>query len=394
VRPLELVLAALAALPCATQDAAQPQLIEPPARAAVAGLAGLAVTSELSGEDVEGRATESELSVWYVFPERARWQRNPRPARPGARELAFRYGPQTWRVEPLQSVSRRLAGEEARATELEFELRRALWMWPDGFAWSGEGGFRSAPVRTPAVDEGPPCFLVARLGEGGRPSEMGVAVGAAEGDARALLHVRNVTWRAAEERSFPADFDLYRGSVHAWHERVSATYLAPQALDHFFLPPDLKRGDLPVSDAPPREVRIPERAERRVELHAGEDWDAALQAAQRLAGEERDRLAPQGLALAPGVLIELDREGRPRAVRVELASLPGELPADWVRAPEQPAWDQRMARPGAVSAQQLARLRSFLGPSERPDWAFVRLAPDDRGVLRATVVQPFEPEVH
>jgi hypothetical protein len=81
-------------------------------------------------------------------------------------------------------------------------------------------------------------------------------------------------------------------------------------------------------------------------------------------------------------------------VRVELASLPGTLPTGWVRAPEQPAWDQRMARPDPVPALQLARLRSHLGPSERPDWAFVRVTPDDRGVLRATVVQPFEPEVH
>ena len=390
----ELVLAALAALPSATQDAAQQPLVDPAPRAPVVGLAGLASTSDLSGEDAQGRAFEAELSVWYVFPDRARWQHSPRPARTGARELAFRYGPQTWRVEASQSVSRRLAGDEARATELEFELRRALWLWPDGFEWRGEGGFRSAPVRSPAVDEGAPCFLVARLGEGGRPSELGVAVGAADGDARALLHVRNVTWRAAEERDFPAEFDLYRGNVRAWHERVRATYLAPQALDHFFLPPDLKRGDLPVSDAPPREVRIPERAERRLQLREGEDWDAALQAAQRLAGEERERLEPQGLALAPGVLIELDRDGRPRAVRVELSSLPSELPAGWVRAPEQPAWDQRMARPGPVPAQQLARLRAHLGPSERPDWAFVRLAADDRGILRATVVQPFEPEVH
>lgn len=390
---LTLILAAFAAAPCAQVSAPETALVEPAPRASIAGLGGLALTSELSGDDAEGRPFEADLSVWYVFPERARWQRTPRPARPGQRELAFRFGPQTWRVEAGERTSRRLAGDEARAVELEFELRRALWLWPDGFQWSGEGGFRTAPMSAPALAEGEPVFLVARLGEGGRPSELGVALGAANADPRAVVHVRGVSWREVDGRGLPAEFDLYRGAARAWHERVSATYLAPQALDHFFLPPDLKRGDLPVSDAAPREIRLPERAERRVALKGDEDWNAALEAAQSLAREESGRLEAGGLALAPGVLVELDREGRPRAVRVELASLPRELPQGWVRAPEQAAWDQRLGQPGPVSAQQLARLRAHLGPSERPDWAFVRVAPDDRGTLRAVVVQPFEAEV-
>lgn len=389
-RPL--ALAALAVVALVQEPGADVELVEPPERAAVAGLGGLALTSELAGDDAQGRPFQAELSVWYVFPDRARWQRTPKPARPGERELAYRYGPQTWRVDAGEPASRRLAGDEARSAELEFELRRALWLWPDGFEWSGAGGFRSAPVSAPSLPSDQACFLVARLGDDGRPAELGVALGTPQADARALVHARNVTWSVSGERSFPAEFDLYRGTAHAWHERVSATYLAPQALDHFFLPPDFKRGDLPVDDSTPRSVRLPERAERRVPLQAGETWDEALRAAQRLASEERARLEPDGLELAPGVLIELDREGRPRAVRVELSSPPRELPPGWVRAPEQAAWDQRLARPGPVSPQQLARLRAHLSASQRPDWAFVRVAPDDRGTLRAAVVQPFEPE--
>ena len=387
--PALLVAAALAA-----QDPGGDAIVEPPPRAPIAGVSGLALTSVLSWSDGDGATLEADLSVWLVFPARARWQRTPRPARPGSRELAFRYGPQTWRVESGSAESRRLEGEAARRVELELELRRALWLWPEGFEWSGSGGFRSAPLDTPALADGEPWFLVARLGDGDRPAEMGLARGAPDSDPRSLLHVRALTWQTSGERDFPAGFDLHLGPALAWHERVTATYFAPQALDHFFLPPDRKQGLVPVTDAPPREVRLPERAERRQALPEGTGWEEAVAAARRLAALERERLGEQGPALAPGVLVELDREGRPRAVRVELAELPAELPEGWVRAPEQAAWDQRLATPGPVSAQLLARLRAYLGPSERSDWAFVRLAPDDLGSLRAVVVQPFEREVH
>lgn len=387
-----LSLAALCALARAQENGSDPALVEPPPRAAIAGLAGLASTSELEGEDAQGRAFQAELSTWFVFPDRARVQRSPRPSRPGQRELTFRYGPQTWRVEAGRSDSRRLAGEEALAAELELELRRALWLWPDGFAWDTRSAFPCAPVSSPAAKEGEPWFLVARLGADGRPAELGVARGSPEADARGGAHLRKITWRDAEGRAFPATFEVHRGAELAWRERVTATYLAPQALDHFFLPPDLKRGALPLSDAAPRSIRLPERAERRVALSGGEDWAAALAAAQALAERERERLAPSGLELAPGVLIELDREGRPRALRLELSTLPQALPQDWIRAPQQAAWDQRLARVAPILPEQLARLRAFLGPSERPDWAFVRVAPDGRGSLRAVLVQPFEAE--
>jgi hypothetical protein len=392
VRPAILSLAALCALARAQDTAPDRGLVEPPPRAAIAGLAGLATTSEVETPDAQGRSIQAELSVWFVFPERARLQRTPRPSRPGQRELTFRYGPQTWRVEPGHSDSRRLAGEEALAAELELELRRALWLWPDGFAWNTQSAFPFAPVTAPAAKQDEPCFLTARLGADGRPAEMGVARGSPDADARAGAHLRGITWREIEGRLFPATFEVHRGAELAWRERVTATYLAPGALDHFFLPPDLKRGALPLGDSAPRTIRLPERAERRVALSGGEDWAAALAAAQSLADLERERLAGSGLELAPGVLIELDRDARPRALRVELSTLPDALPPDWIRAPQQAAWDQRLARVGPIAADQLARLRAFLGPSERPDWAFVRVAPDGRGALRAVLVQPFEAE--
>lgn len=387
-----LFLAASSALARGQETGSQLVIVEPPPRTAIAGLSGLASTSELAGLDAQGLPFEAELSTWFVLPQRARLQRTPRPARPGERELNLRYGPQTWRVEPLQRESRRLTGEEAVAVELEVELRLALWLWPDGPAWSTEGAFRSAPVSVPAASQDERWFLVARLDGGGRPLEMGVARGSPTADARAALHVRHIAWSQTQGRAFPASFEVYRGDQLAWRERVTATYLAPQALDDFFLPPDLKRRDVPLSDATPRAIRLPERAEKRVALSAGEDWHAALKAAQVLMEAERALLGDLGLELAPGVLVELDRDARPRALRVELSSLPSELPAGWVRAPQQAAWDQRLAQVGPVSPEQLARLRAYLGPSERPDWAFVRVAPDGWGSPRAVLIQPFESE--
>lgn len=389
-----LSLAALSALARVQQAGSDPGLVEPPPRTAIAGLAGLASTSELESQDARGQPIQAELAAWFVFPDRARLQRTPRPSRPGQRELTFRYGPQTWRVESGRSDSRRLSDEEALAAELELELRRALWLWPDGFDWNTASSFPFAPVSSPAMAQGESWFLVARLGADGRPVEMGVTRGSPQADARGGTHLRQVTWHEVDGRAFPAAFELRRGTQLVWRERVTATYLAPQALDHFFVPPDLKRGELPVSDAPPRAIRLPERAERRVVLSGGEDWEAALAAAQAFAQGERVRLEGSGLELAPGVLIELDRDARPRAFRVELSTLPDALPKDWIRAPQQAAWDQRLARVGPIVPDQLARLRAFLGPSERPDWAFVRVSPDARGALRAVLVQPFEAESH
>lgn len=344
--------------------------------------------------DADGRTFEDELSVWVVFPDRARWQRKPPPDQVGGRELHFRYGPQTWVVAPGSAQSTRVQGAAAREIEFEFELRRALWLWPEGFEWSGEGGFRSAPVSTPSLDGDERWFLVARLGAEGRPAEMGVAQGSPEADPRSIVHVRGLTWRDSAGRFVPAEFDLHHGETRAWHEQVRASYPSPFALEHFFLPPDRKQPDLPVTETAPREVRLAERAERRLGLDGGEDWAAALEAGRSLAKRERERLSGTGRELAPWILVELDHEGRPRAVRVELSELPSELPEGWVRAPEQAAWDQRLPTTGPISARQVTLLRGRLRPSERADWPFVRVAPDPQGTLRAVLVQPFEREFH
>jgi hypothetical protein len=363
----------------------------PSARKAVGGLAGLAVVSKLSAADPAGARLESELQVWFVFPDRARWQRTPLGAPAGQRELLYRFGANTWRLAPGEAVSRTLEGDEALAVELELELRRALWLWPDGFAWQGEGARRSAPLSVPASSDGARLwFLVARLGEDGRPLEMGLAEGSADGDARARASFRSLSWNAQGGRHFPTACDFFRGDQRQWSEAVSATYQAPQALDHFFLPPDRKPVDLPILASAPREVRLPARATRRIALVEQTTWSDALATARRCADEERDELDRLGLELDAALTLELDSDGTPRAVLLEITKVPATLPVGWTTVPERAGWDLRLPGQGPVPKEYLTQLRARLSGNDTPDSARVRIAPDSRGRPVLQVVLPYE----
>ena len=104
-----------------------------PPKAPVAGMTGLSIVSELTlAQDDE--ATR-RLSATYVFPARARLQIVPLEGPANQRDTIYRFGDRHWALSPGRTRSRDLDDKEFLFAPLHIELRRALWLWPDGFEW-------------------------------------------------------------------------------------------------------------------------------------------------------------------------------------------------------------------------------------------------------------------
>lgn len=115
-------------------------------RAPIAGMRLVTATSTLRFEGLEDRP--HRLVANYLFPDRARWSLRAigEERERGARLLRYRAGERYFALAPGEVASDELEGREAHQALLQFELRRAALLWPDGFAWEPDGAARVAQV--------------------------------------------------------------------------------------------------------------------------------------------------------------------------------------------------------------------------------------------------------
>lgn len=324
---MNIALLVLALLPFAQDGGAPPQPAPKPApqdplaqlapRKPVAGLAGFQSVSSIVF-DVEPQ-NPHVLETTYVFPDRARWQFAARNAQPGERQLVYRCGPAIFSLDPLQTASQQIDdapphGEMYAANCWAMELRRALFQWPDGFAWSGAGATRVA-------DSGCGRKLEARLGEDGRPTAMFL-----QGEEDKRETYRAITWREQDGRWWPATLELHIDGGRLWTEKVDSLDTKVRVLDLFFVPPDRRvqslAGEL-------KSVDMVASWRLRIALAEGADWAAAA-AAWNAAVAKYTGPDAQGWKLAPGSWVELDHAGAPRAVLVGFTPSEGVPPHEGV----------------------------------------------------------------
>ncbi|MBM3988454.1 MAG: hypothetical protein FJ294_10930 [Planctomycetes bacterium] len=365
---MKLALALLATLALHAAQApvtapAKDRLSALPARANVAGMGGLQTSSRITFA-AEGARLHS-LEATFAFPDRARWTLAPEGARAGDRSIVFRCGQAFFELAPQQATARLVSEsgpEDAqwRASLAAVEVRRALFLWPDGFAWEGDAARKS--VKLPGGES-----LVAELGADGLPTALYVG-----GERAGRERFDALAWREQRGRKIPASFDFSVDGARIWREEVVTFETRAQVLDSFFLPAELRPDAAPVASGPRIvSVDVPRSHELRVELPDGTEWSAVKERWQAALAPYA-RPAGDGWRLEGGALVELDERGAPRAILLRFKPGLGSAPEGVLSVREHGALALSLPSAPSSLAESLATLRGALPPNARVARTFAR----------------------
>jgi hypothetical protein len=262
-----------------------------------------------------------------MLPDLARWQMQI-PAEPGVRWVSYRRGEEVFDLRPDQARSLALHGLERDDLLLRLELRRALFSWPQGFEWSGDGSERRAQPRAAGT-------LVAELdGQGLLLSLRSVSATGAE-----LERYRVLGWRESGSRRWPAKATLSFGGEEVWKEELIEATTSVRYLDSYFLPVDRREpgGRLKLPFGQLEHADLPAMVVRRVELQARPTLEQAFLAAVSGWKEAREALQKTDASLEARIHIELGEDGAPKAYLQRLKAVPLVLPDGWSRVEARPA---------------------------------------------------------
>ncbi|MEM9383030.1 MAG: hypothetical protein AAGB93_23980 [Planctomycetota bacterium] len=247
------------------------------------------------------------------------------------------FGHDQERVE--QRPSYLLEGEGRDETRLDFALRRALFLWPDGATFVGEGLSRTSKVGDVGV-------LLVQLDRG---TERPASIRAFDRKGRSAAEVRDIEWREEGGRAWPARFTFLANGQPLWTEEVERVRPDFLFTDTMFLPGDRVGRLVGESHGSAVRARFLDGAWiRSVALAPGTRTDEAADRALVLWATLREDLAKRGVELGLDVGLELDGDRRPVAVQLEVLESPshdavlGE-DSDWERRDPTEAWTFRCA---------------------------------------------------
>jgi hypothetical protein len=316
------------------------------------------------------------LETTYVSPARARWQLSPRDAEQGERYLVFRCGAAFFETPDREPRSRLISDagrgdENWRISLASVEIRRALFLWPDGFAWSDAHGARLAELESGERIE-------AELGADGRPTCVFV-----RGARDQRETYRAITWREDRGRWWPSTMELVVAGQRVWSERVESLETEVRVLDLFFLPPELRA---PLGSPAATEVMhadVPPAFVLRRPLPEGARWDAVA-AHWRAAVESLPAASPGAWKLSAGATVELAPSGLPSALLLQFSASSGDPPLGLERVRQQTALALAVTRPASDLGEPLARVRAALPKG------VVALAAYARFGAEPTLAAPFQ----
>lgn len=348
--------------------------------APIAGLAGFSSTSTLTfpsdPKDLH------ELTATYVFPDRVRWYFTRRSAEPGQRIIQYRCAETFFTLDEGSGTSSVVEPTNAPDSDWPgmcwaLEMRRALFLYPDGFTWSGDNSTRTAPTAC-GVN------LAVRLGADGRPSAMFL-----EGQENVHETYTNIRWRDRNGRAWPASMDFTDDNAPVWSETVDSIETSVHLLDEFFLPPDRrgfdagsqKIGGVRSSDAPAFVVK-------RLEWKEKLDWKAAGERARDFTAGELPGLLALGWTAEPGTCFEVSDDGSPIRFLLRLRPAPLELPAGWEFQRESTALYAVLTDVSAGVPSAIRSLVTSAPKSARPGVPMVRFAGSPAAGGQVQVILP------
>lgn len=336
-------------------------------RKKIGNLQGLGHRSRVTFISYPDRPHQLELS--FAFPDRARSLLRPDGARSAKRALNYRFGDQLWSIQPGEKESRELTGVHAAEAVLEFELRRALFLWPLGFKWTSGGEDR---LRAEIVGFGHLEVVLGREAPH-RPIQME----AFDAEDQERESFRSVIWIEEAGRTRPAAFDVYLRGGLVWEEDVLEVDVLSRYLDAWFIPADQREntGGQAVKSCVPFELGRLDF--QRHALPPNATLTEAITEAER-----QMALSDEVLSLSPHV--ELTSAGTPEAIWLVLAnSSEGPAAPGWIGLEGGPAISRFLPAP-TLSPQDLKELRAAAEGAPRA--LFLRIQPKHAIPRRAELV--------
>ena len=278
-------------------------------------------------------------------------------------------------VAPGGTTSSEYEGDERDAALLQMELRRAIMLWPDGFAWREQTDetLRSAEVRRRDAGDAPRIgTLEARLGASG---ELLLVQALPLGAQQPTESLRVLDWRRHGGRAWPRTIELSARGQLVWREVVEEVTTRVFYVDTFFRPAD--RRD-------PRSAVVDGILVQWIDLTAftyaahllpdGASWDEALELGRawiRAAGEE---LAGTPHAVDPVPCFELSEAGAPTRCLVRLAAAVVDPPQGWTTRGDGPGLGTLLEGLDELTPGAVATLREAAAEEERGGVPYCRIA--------------------
>lgn len=333
----------------------------PGPRVAVAGLPGFQIVSRLDFGPQQNR-----LTAVYVFPDRARWHFENYSAEQSEHLFLYRQGESVLQL-ASGSPSQAVEGKERDLVLLQMELRRAVMLWPDGFAWQEAEGVRTAIVHGDSCcRELPIGTLVAELIDG-RPRR--IQARDAEGCSLESLEIR--AWEERNGRSWPRSL-VMEAEGGGFLETVESIETRLHYLELSFVPPDRR----PV---PGQGKSVAVLAQDLVpmtycahKLPQDITWEQAL-AQARLWIAETEAAGTAGRAVDPVPTIELSSAARPQRCLVRLVAAVQPAPEGYETQAERPGFLLPLQQLSELDSAALARLQRAVPANERAGPAYVRI---------------------
>ena len=336
----------------------------PPARrSGIAGISGFETSSRITFAGAPDDPHRIEMI--YLFPDRARLTL--RREGTADRMIEYRFGERAYLLPPGKSESVEFVGEERDGQLRQKELRRAVMLWPDGFAWTGEGNVRTAPLLRRTGDDPEQAIgsLHATLGDKGRPKR--VEIRPPEGESPEALEI--LGWREVDGRTWPAELRLIQSGELVWEEHVETVRTRILYVDSYFLPPDRKHlsPDERILESP-----LLGNTYRLVALPRGTGWEKARKREAELRRSEAEKLGG-GRKLDDVPTFQLHPDGEPAAVVLRLSRPEKTPPAGWSTLPETDGLSWVVGGTGAISQGLLDGLLRAVPEGRRAGTPFARL---------------------
>ena len=356
----------------------------------IAGLRGLTIISTLSFDAAPDLPHNFETN--YIFPARARWWMSFEDEQNGYRRAEYRYGDRVFVYGQGSSKSEELTELNQTDALRRMELRRALFLYPDGFEWKVEAGVGRAEL-LPLADESSVGSLYVDLDAEGRPKRMRVITPENQEQESLVVDSWSAKPEVETERQWPKSMRLVVGEQGIWSETVQKVDPGRRYIDSFFIPADRRAGasrELGAdTNSEVRQIDLPVFAYRQVELPADTSWSQALELGQ----EFLDRENRPGSALAgrldDDVRFEIDARGRPTFAVLHLKKT-SPLPKGWKLTEARSGLMIVLDEFAELGSARIGALLRAIPVGSRPTPAYARTV-GQPGSLRVQVLLPLVP---